>query len=88
MRSIFVISAFLGGSLATEKHHQITKEIDAIQNSKINEMDFKVSNATVGSNQSLNVVDRNMTKNTTSTQFVNLVEKLNQAENANKKMFA
>jgi len=51
-------------------------------------MDFKVSNATVGSNQSLNVVDRNMTKNTTSTQFVNLVEKLNQAENANKKMFA
>lgn len=40
----------------------------------------------MGSNQSA-VVDRNMTKNSTSDQFVNLVEKLNQAEKANKNVF-
>lgn len=45
-----------------------------------------MSNATIGSNQTVGV-DKNMTKNATGIQFVNLVEKLNQAEKANKNVF-
>lgn len=66
MRSIYVLAAFIGAGLATDKHHNISQEIDALQNSTIDESAFgnKV------------VVDRNMTKNSTIT-FAN---KLNLAE--------
>jgi hypothetical protein len=73
MRSIYVLAAFIGAGLATNKHHNISQEIDALQNSTIDESMF--SNKTV--------FDRNMTKNTTSL-FAN---KLNLAENKNKNLF-